>query len=68
MELTPENKAHIDSLSLSQLLFKIRFGASGDPWLHDNTGSYWMKRYAEKREEDPAGAVQASKEIGWGAP
>ncbi len=65
MELTPENKAHIDALNHHELLSKIRFAPPGDPWFQGETGKYWMKRYAEKRDEDPGGAVRDSKDIGW---
>jgi len=66
MELTPENKAYIDSLTHYQLLYKIRFGALDDPWSQGETGKYWQERRAKLRDEDPAGAVQDSKNIGWG--
>jgi hypothetical protein len=66
MELTEENKKYIDSLSIKQLLSKIRFAPLGDPWFQDETGDYWMKRYTEKRDENPSEAVRASKNLGWG--
>ena len=64
MNLTPENKAHIDSLSYEQLLSRWRFAPLGDPWFQGETGDYWSKRMKELRE---AGAdhAQASKKIGW---
>uniref|UniRef100_A0A6M3JGX5 Uncharacterized protein n=1 Tax=viral metagenome TaxID=1070528 RepID=A0A6M3JGX5_9ZZZZ len=64
MELTPENKAHIDALSHHQLLSRIRVAPSGDPWFQGDTGKYWMSRYAEKRDENPGEAVRDSKAIG----
>jgi len=65
MELTEENKKHIDSLTHYQLLSKIRFAPSGDPWFQGETGMYWGKRREEKRAENPNQAVQDSKDIGW---
>lgn len=64
MNLTPENKAHIDSLSYEQLLSRWRFAPLGDPWFQGETGDYWSKRMKELRE---AGTdhVQVSKNIGW---
>lgn len=66
MDLTDENKAHIDSLSHYQLLSKIRFAPGGDPWFQGETGKYWMEQYGKKRNENPGQAVQDSKDIGWG--
>jgi hypothetical protein len=65
MELTAENKAHIDAKDHYQLLKGIRFSQSGDLWFQGETGEYWMKRYAEKKAENPGRAVQDSKDIGW---
>lgn len=65
MELTEENKKHIDSLDYEQLLRRWRSAPIGDPWFQGETGEYWGQRMAEKRSEDPDGAVQASKNIGW---
>ena len=65
MKLTPENKKYIDSLSYESLLRRWRFGPVGDKWFQDETGDYWGQRMAELRDKDPAGAVSASKTIGW---
>ena len=65
MKLTPEAKAHIDSLDYESLLSRWRFAPAGDPWFQDETGDYWGKRMAELRSQDPEGAVRASKDIGW---
>ena len=66
MDLTPENKNHIDSLTYYQLLDRWRNAPVGDPWFQGETGSYWAKTLAKKRNADPAQAVADSKTIGWG--
>jgi len=64
MDLTEENKKHIDSLSYEQLLRKWRFSPSGDPWFQAETGNYWGERMNElKAKCDNPAAV--SKTIGW---
>lgn len=65
MKLTPENKAKIDGMSMMSLLERIRYSPFGDPWFQDETGDYWMKRYAELRAKNPDEAVTASKTLGW---
>ena len=65
MELTPENKEHIDSLSHYQLLSDWRFGAAGDPWFQGETGKYWGEVMAKKRDEAPGNAIVNSKALGW---
>jgi hypothetical protein len=67
MDLTEDNKKHIDSLSIESLLSKWRFAPSGDSWFQGATGEYWGKRMAELRNQ-PGGNeryVSASKSIGW---
>jgi hypothetical protein len=67
MQLTPDNKNYIDSLSYEQLLSKWRFGVVGDPWFQGETGEYWGKRMSELRNQ-PGGQdmhVAVSKQIGW---
>lgn len=63
MELTPENKAHIDAMSYEQLLRNWRFAPSGDVWFRGETGKYWGERMKELREKcaDP---VAVSKRLG----
>jgi hypothetical protein len=63
MELTPENKKHIDSFSYEDLLSKWRFAPAGDPWFSGPTGDYWGKRMAELRSTVNHSAI--SKRIGW---
>lgn len=64
MELTPERKAYINSLSYDALLERWRFAPVGDKWFQDETGNYWAERMKELRI---AGAdhVGASKKAGW---
>lgn len=67
MNLTPENKQHIDALSYEALLSRWRFAPVGDPWFQGETGDYWGQRMKELREK-PGGQeahVTASKSLGW---
>ena len=67
MELTPENKAHIDAMSYESLLSQWRNTPSGSPWFQGETGDYWGERMKELRSQ-PDGQdrhVAASKSIGW---
>ncbi len=67
MELTDENKRHIDGLSIYELLKGNRFAPVGDKWFQGETGTYWLKRMAELKGL-PGGQeeyVSASKSIGW---
>lgn len=65
MELTAENRLHIDSLSYEDLLRHWRLAPSGDPWFCGETGAYWAKRMSILRYEEGADHVAASKKIGW---
>ena len=64
MELTPENKAHIDNLSYEGLLRSWRFHTVGNEWFQGETGEYWGNRMNELRRNG-ADHVGASKSIGW---
>jgi hypothetical protein len=64
MDLTAENKAHIDNLSYEGLLRHWRFAPLGDPWFQGETAAYWSKRMSELRAQG-ADHVGASKKIGW---
>jgi len=64
VDLTPENKVHIDSLSYEQLLSKWRFAPVGDPWFQGETGTYLVERMKELKKNG-ANHIQASKNIGW---
>lgn len=65
MELTADNKKHIDNLTYEQLLSRWRFAPIGDPWFQGETGDYWGERMSELRSADNAQHVRASKKIGW---
>jgi len=67
MDLTQENKNHIDSLSYQELLQHRRSAPIGDKWFEGETGEYWLRRMKELRNkpEGEAEHVRASKEIGW---
>lgn len=51
MDLTPENKAAIDSKSYTQLLSIWIFAPVGDLWFQGETGKYWYKRIIELRNQ-----------------
>jgi len=66
MELTKENKKHIDSLSYEQLLSQWRFAPSGSPWFQGETGDYWGSTInIKKREIGHDEATRISKDVGW---
>ena len=58
-------KEEIDAMTYFQMLRKWRFTPAGDPlFTKDNPeGEYFIKRMKELKEADPAGAVQASKDL-----
>lgn len=67
MQLTPENKAAIDSKTYQELLGHWRFAPAGDPRFEGETGEYWGKRMNELRDR-PEGQdehVRSSKTLGW---
>lgn len=70
MDLTPDNKAHIDAMSLEGLLERWRNAPCGDPWFQGETGKYWGKRMNELRAKPDGGKewTAASKRIGWDGP
>jgi len=65
MDLTSKNKASIDKMDYESLLYRWRNAPVGDPWFQGETGDYWKQRMTELRNVNPAGHVQASKNIGW---
>jgi len=64
MDLTLENKKHIDSLSYEGLLRSWRKTPSGNEWFQGETGIYWSNRMNELVAKG-ADHVAASKRIGW---
>ena len=65
MELTEELKKRIDAMSYYDMLSKWRFAPSGTLIFQGESGEYWGKVMAHKRDENPAQAVQDSKDLGW---
>jgi hypothetical protein len=63
--MTPEQKKWIDDATYETLLYKWRFARLGDPLMQGDTGDYYAKVMAQKRDADPADAVRASKSVGW---
>ena len=61
--MTPEQKAHIDSLSVHDLLEGVRYAPVGSPWFQGETGAYWMARLKELRSQDQGAYVSASKAL-----
>ncbi len=55
----------IDNADYESLLSKNRFAPAGDLFFQGEVGKHFMKVMGEKKAADPAGAVQASKNIGW---
>lgn len=63
---TEKFKQWIDNASYFQLLKKNRFAAIGDPLFQGETGKYYLKVMAEKRQSIGNDAhVATSKAIGW---
>lgn len=65
MDLTDELRAHIDGLPYESMLRRWRFSHPGDPMFQGDSGEYFGKVMAAKRNADPEGAVRASKNLGW---
>ena len=66
MELTEDLKKLIDKMSYESLLRKWRFDTPGTNSIFaGDSGEYYAERMAELKASDPAGAVDASKRIGW---
>lgn len=63
MRLTEDLKKYIDKLSYEELLRRWRFAPAGDSWFEGETGDYWAKVMAEKR--DTVDHVAVSKRVGW---
>jgi hypothetical protein len=65
MDITPQRKDYIDSLSHEFLFRRWRFAPPWDPWFQGETGTYWGERLAELRNASPSDHVNISKRIGW---
>lgn len=50
MELTPANKATIDSMTYEQLLARQQSAPKGNVWLEGETGQYWVQRMKSLRQ------------------
>ena len=64
MDLTPEVKKAIDKMTFQELLYDFRFAPSSDERFHGESGVYFRKRMAYKRDHCP-NPVKVSKKIGW---
>lgn len=60
-----EQKDFIDNASYLTLLKRWRFSKVGDEIFQGEAGEYYGKVMAKRRDEDPAAAVRASKELGF---
>ena len=63
--LTPKAKAAIDGATYRDLLDLWRYAPIGAFRHGDQTTEYFQERMAALREQNPAAAVAASKEVGW---
>jgi len=63
--MTPEQKKRIDEMPYEDMLRMWRFAPVGDPAFQGDDGVYFRDVMTTKRNADPVGAVQASKNIGW---
>ncbi len=66
--MTDGDKQWIDNSSYEGLLRRWRNAPVGDPIFQGDTGKYYGKVIAQKRDADPGAAVGASKRIGWDGP
>lgn len=68
MTLTPDLKARIDTMTYKDMLRIWRFTKSTSmeaEIFQGESGEYFAQRMIELRKDDPDGAVQASKDVGW---
>lgn len=67
MKLTPQVKEQIDKMSYWSMLEQVRYAPAGTPIFEGESGTYFLDRMNEMRNE-PGGQerhVAASKGIGW---
>jgi len=66
IEMTPSEKDRIDNMDYESMLRLWRNAPVGHPMFSGDTGQYYSKVMAEKRDSVGPGAhVAASKNIGW---
>jgi len=59
-------KTWIDTATYHDLLRKLRFAPTGDPFFAGETGRYYMEVMARRKAEvGPEAHTAASKAIGW---
>lgn len=59
-------KKWIDNATYNELLYRWRFGKTGDPIFQGDIGEYFSKIMREKRSLlNDAEQVQSSKRVGW---
>ena len=63
--MTPDQKKWIDTADFEALLRRWRFAPGGDPIFQGTAGAYYQTRMNKLRNDDPEGAILASKRIGW---
>lgn len=64
-EFTDVQRFEIDNMSYYDMLRKWRYEPSSSGYFQGARGDYFSRVMVTKRDADPAGAVQASKDIGW---
>ncbi len=65
MILTEELKAEIDSKTVYELLYAVRFASMGDEMMQGESGKYWSEKLKIAKEQYPNVYSSASKLIGW---
>jgi hypothetical protein len=64
--IDPKIKTWIDNASYMSLLHKWRFAPAGDPFFQGETGEYYSKVMARRRDEvGPEEHTRVSKRVGW---
>lgn len=64
--MNEDTKKHIDAMSYESMLRLWRNAPVGHPMFQGETGDYFSKVMAEKRDKaGPEAHTQASKNIGW---
>jgi len=64
--MTKNQKALIDNMSYSEMLYRQRFAPIGDPLFSGESGEYFAKKMAEKKAAlKPGEAAAISKRVGW---